>query len=124
MKTLNDAYKANEADVRAVSEELFRLEQKRALLIELGAAPVGKVKPAKAPKKAGKRAPKGAVLEAVLGALSSKGMTNAEVREALRAKGYSHSLHVLHMGKVLNRLVAKGTVSKATVGNRVEFTLK
>ncbi len=118
MKTLNQAYQQNEADIKAVSEELLRLEQKRALLRELGAGPMLKV----IPRKLG-RAPKGSTQQAILEAITSTGQTNAEVRAKLKASGYAHSLNVLHVGKILNRLAGKKLIVKRTVGNRVEFTL-
>jgi hypothetical protein len=72
------------------------------------------------------RAPKGALEEAMLKAIAAKpGLTNGEVRAALKKSGYKYALGSLYVGKRLVRLVeAKRLTVKLDGSERRYYPVK
>lgn len=102
----------------SITAEIAKLLKAQAALADLLETP-----PAITPSK-GKRPPRGHVEKSILETLTSKGMTNTEVREKLISSGYAYPLHALQTGKALNRFAVAKKIKKSKNGNRVEFSLK
>lgn len=120
---LESAYEQTVRQLGIVNLEVIKLTERKRFLEELGAGASQVVKrPAKPKGTAKKRAPKGSVDQALLGVLNGQGQTNAEIRTALKAKGYQFSLEPMPLAKAMNRMAKAGKVAKAKNGKRVEFS--